>query len=75
MNLQIGKTDGIVFVYNLAVVLTGVYVTNQLETTDRLLLFLVGLILATAWTVYFQFSMRSKLSEGDTPDQSRQAER
>lgn len=55
------KADLAVLVYNLAVIVSGVFVTTRLASPDRWLLFGLVFVLAVFWTVYFRYSMFSRL--------------
>lgn len=55
------KSDIAVLVYNLAVLVSGVVVTTQLETPDHWLLYGLLFVLAVFWTAYFRLSMLPRL--------------
>lgn len=63
-------SDGIVLIYNYAVVLSGGWMVSQLDLASGLLglegkwlLLVLAIPLAIGWTVYFRFGMASRLLE------------
>ena len=55
------KVDLAVFVYNFAVVVSGVFLAAQFDSVGQLLLLGPALAVAVFWTVYFRYSMLSRL--------------
>ncbi|WP_247004600.1 hypothetical protein [Halosolutus gelatinilyticus] len=59
------KVDLAVFVYNLAVIVSGVFVAEQFEPGDQWLLVGVAFVLALFWTGYFRYSMLSRFNQAE----------
>lgn len=71
--MDITKHDGITFVYNFAVVLSGANIIWQVEFSNRIMLFVVSLLLGLVWTVYFRLRMVRRFADhpqltGDTDE-------
>lgn len=61
--MQVTSADGIVFIYNYAVVLSGWILVTRFGIEDRAVLLGISALIALAWTVYFRFGMKSRLLE------------
>lgn len=64
------RTEGMVFLYNLGVILSGIYVASQINVENRPLLFGVGIALALGWTIYFRYAMYSRIAEMATEEEN-----
>lgn len=60
--MQPTVSDGIVLVYNYAVVLSGWVLVTQVGIQDRLTLLVVSAAIAVGWTIYFRVGMTPKLA-------------
>lgn len=56
-------TDGIMLMYNVAVLLSAGYMTAQLGIEDRWLLLGLAVVFGVFWTVYFRISVLPRLLE------------
>lgn len=61
--MDISVTDFNILLYNYAVVLSGGYVTMQLQIDSRGILFGFTFIFAVIWTVYFRLDMVSRVTD------------
>lgn len=55
--------DGIVLIYNYAVVLSGWVLVTRFGVTDRGDLLVLSAVIAIVWTIYFRFGMTSRLAD------------
>jgi hypothetical protein len=73
MNLRPTASDGIVLLYNYAVVLSGGWVAMRLGIQDNVQLLTFALLLVVGWTVYFRIGMAprlSRLADGEDAEES-----
>lgn len=61
--VDVRVADGVLFVYNMAVVLSGAYIASYYEISERLGLLAIAVVIALFWTVYFRYSIRPRLVE------------
>lgn len=66
--MELSMTDVTVYVYNVAVLITGGFLVMELEITDRAVLIGLAFVLALFWTAYFRYSMAPKLAEMTAED-------
>lgn len=60
--MELSMTDVTVYVYNVAVVITGGFLVMELQITDRAVLIGLAFVLGLFWTAYFRYSMAPKLA-------------
>ena len=74
--MAVTKHDGIMLMYNYAVVLTGGFAVLELGVNTREALFIITLIFSIVWTVYFRFGMIPKFVDHPrfAPEDEPQAE-
>ncbi|MCU4743852.1 hypothetical protein OB955_16640 [Halobacteria archaeon AArc-m2/3/4] len=68
--MELSMTDVTVYIYNVAVVLTGGFLIMEAGIEDRAVLIGLAAVLGLFWTVYFRYSMAPKLASlaGDDDD-------
>lgn len=68
--MNLSKYDGMMFVYNYAVVVTGLYVAHGFAGRIHPVELVVGAVVALVWTAYFRLSLLSRF--GDHPALARE---
>jgi len=73
--MKITKHDGILWMYNAGVVLSGSYVVWEVDLPDRFAMVIIAIIFGLFWTIYFRFAMIPRLVDhplfqGDPEDGS-----
>ena len=61
--MDITKHDGIMLLYNFAVVVTGGYAVLTMDIGDRWTMFAFAFVFAIIWTIYFKFAMLRRLAD------------
>lgn len=57
------KHDWIIFLYNVAVVITGVQAVLILQFEDRFSMMLLAIVFALFWTIYFRWGMIGRFAD------------
>lgn len=60
--MNVTKYDGLLFLYNFAVVLSGGYLLLFLDVSDRWAMVAIAFVLALVWTSYFRYGMIPRLA-------------
>ena len=60
---SVTKHDGMMLLYNFAVVLSGGYAVLTFGIPDRVTLFAFALVFSIFWTVYFKFAMFRRFTD------------
>ncbi|WP_207591822.1 hypothetical protein [Halomontanus rarus] len=60
--MELSMSDVTVYVYNVAVLITGGFLVMELQITDRAVLIGLAFVLGLFWTAYFRYSMAPKLA-------------
>lgn len=61
--MEITKHDGIMLLYNSAVVLSGGYAIQTMDIGDRWALFALSFFFGIVWTVYFKYGMLHRFTD------------
>lgn len=61
--MKITKHDWILYIYNVAVVLTGAQVVWAFDFENRIFIFVISFIFGALWTVYFRWGMIGRFAD------------